>query len=77
MASPPPDCTPRQAEIQLLERLKHPNVVRYLTTVRTAEHLNLVIECTPPPSAKPPMKGPAASRVLMDAPIAAKPAAAV
>lgn len=34
-----------QAEIQLLERLNHPNVVRYLNVMRTTEHLNLVIEC--------------------------------
>ena len=36
-----------QEEIQLLQRLRHINVVRYLNVVRTSDHLNLVTECRP------------------------------
>lgn len=33
-----------QQEITLLQNLKHPNIVKYLTTIRTKENLNIVME---------------------------------
>lgn len=33
-----------QSEIQLLKKLKHPNIVKYIDTIRTEHNLNIIIE---------------------------------
>ena len=33
-----------QAEIELMQRLNHPNIVKYIDTIRTADHLHIVLE---------------------------------
>ena len=33
-----------KAEIELMKRLNHPNIVEYYDTIRTDEHLNIVLE---------------------------------
>ena len=33
-----------QAEIEMMQRLNHPNIVKYIDTIRTTDHLHIVLE---------------------------------
>lgn len=37
-------CAARQMEINLLRKLHHENIVKYVDTVRTSDHLHIVLE---------------------------------
>lgn len=37
-------CAARQMEINLLRKLRHENIVKYVDTVRTSDHLHIVLE---------------------------------
>jgi serine/threonine protein kinase len=42
-------CGVGQSEIRLLERLTHPNIVRYIASYQADNMLHIVLECVRPP----------------------------